>query len=910
MSAFFTFAAGALGKLSTSLAGREIGEKIKDARTKRRMERMVEDAVDRIVEQIDGFLTGENVNEHRKQVLIASLCHNLQPLADDPQKFFAGNLDGTTIFKQRHPDGKLPEEIREEDLGHFYSLLFPQIAHFLAGSRVALQQWQAEGYREEFKRLTQIAEEIRAMNVKVTDLPTAVVHAFGTKADKEAEGLMREFSQTLLNTLLLRLDLSPLRAERALHGSLRDHFVIPAFRERKEKAEAVMQEKVILEFLAAPGARRIVHGGAGVGKTTWSLWMQSRLLESEPGRLAVVLRLREITDIEKHSLLDLVKERAGAHLRDSLTDKVLRKWHANGRLVVILDGFDEVPESRRDAVEKWIKELDTVAKKTALIVTSRPLQSGHLENLKKPWQQWDLLPFDENRIVEFIERWHRYLPEGELSATERKVDAKSLAHTFLRDPSLKPLADTPLMLGTLLFVHHRDKKLPSGRVDLYERYISAMLGLRDSGMGVQARATKLTDKEKRRVLAYIALHFHLNRVDEVNDETMSGLIKDALSKFKFDEDVDRLLPALRERTGLLQGPGAWSFMHKTIGEFLVAEIVCEGTTRLPDKRRLDRKELWSNRHKDNWTSVLFFWAGKTSQRELEEFINDLLSEFIGEATLLALALLHDQGDRLSHEIQRNLASILISKPLPNAEGPTGGHAHCVTAIAPSFAYKQDDHRAFLFQLRGLSKVDSVIAFMSLFGRGILLPSDLTQVQGEMRCQLTNAIFRAVDIAPSKLTLNIRQYLNHLPENDLALYCARHFLLYPLWLERRDLQGHRQTLAEWSKEFPAGKTWIPLLLTGALIEEREKRILAAMKMVGPMLWEFRNEPVAEDWLKGSDNCCGWFGLQKKDILKSTQELLKKHGSEAWSITKEQHADLLIWCDQMLAKRVELKTATHN
>ena len=113
MPDFFTFAAGVLGKLGISLAGRVLGEKIKDARTKRRMERMVEDSVDRIVEQFDGFLTAENVSEHRKQVLIASLFGNLQPLADEPQKFFAGNLDGATIFKQCHPDGKLPEEIRE-----------------------------------------------------------------------------------------------------------------------------------------------------------------------------------------------------------------------------------------------------------------------------------------------------------------------------------------------------------------------------------------------------------------------------------------------------------------------------------------------------------------------------------------------------------------------------------------------------------------------------------------------------------------------------------------------------------------------------------------------------------------------------------------------------------------------------
>ena len=419
----------------------------------------------------------------------------------------------------------------------FYTMLFPRIAHFLAGSRTALAQWQAEGYREEFKRLAAIADEIRVLSDKVANLPAAVAHAGTSHAEKEADALLRELAQNLFNNLLLRLDLSPLRAERALYGSLRDHFVVPAFLERRQLAKMVTQEKIMMESLAAAGARRVVHGGAGVGKTTWSLWFQSRLLESAPGRLAVVFRLREVPDIENRSLLELLRGLAGAHLRDALTDNLLRTWYAQGRLVIVLDGFDEVPEDRRNVVEKWIKDLAGVAKQASIIVTSRPLQSGHLESLKEPWQQWDLLPFDKPRIVEFIERWHRYMPEGELSPAERQVDARALADTFFKDPSLKPLADTPLMLGTLLFVHHRDKKLPSGRVDLYERYIAAMLGLRDSGLGIQARATKLSDREKRRVLGHIALHFHLHSVNEVNDAKMRELVTQALVLFHLDEDV-------------------------------------------------------------------------------------------------------------------------------------------------------------------------------------------------------------------------------------------------------------------------------------------------------------------------------------------------------------------------------------
>ncbi len=650
---FFLWATDIVGKLALSVGGRSLSETIKDIRIQRRMDRMVEDAVDRIVWQIDDYLASEGVDENRKHILIVSLCANLQPLVNDPQRFFAGNLDGAHIFKQCHPSGELPEEIRNEDLGHFYTMLFPQISQFLAGSRIALAQWQAEGYREEFKRLAQIAEEIRALNLKIAELPAAVSRQLEGETGGDSHMLLRDFAQTLLNNLLLRLDLSPLRAERTLHGSLLDHFVTPEFRRRSGAANHVENASEILKALASQGSRSVVHGGAGAGKTTWSLWLQSQLLQSKDTRLAVVLRLREITDIQNNSLLDLLRERASTHLRDALTDLVLRQWHANGRLVIILDGFDEVPEERRDAMEKWIEDLDVVAKQTAIIITSRPLQSKHLEQLPKNWQSWDLLPFDQRRIVEFIRRWHHYLPESELSPSEREVDSETLARTFFDDPTIRPLADTPLMLGTLLFVHHRDKKLPNGRVNLYERYLAAMLGLRDSGIGIQARATKLSDVEKRRVLGHVALDFHLRGVDEVNDMTMGSLVTEALTKIKCKEDTVKLLAALCERTGLLQGPGAWSFMHKTIGEFLVAEMICDGTTRMPYNRRLDRNELWRYRHKDSWTSVLFFWAGKTSPRELEDFIVDLLADAArkdeSEMTFLAISLLYDQGDRLSEE---------------------------------------------------------------------------------------------------------------------------------------------------------------------------------------------------------------------------------------------------------------------
>jgi len=118
------------------------------------------------------------------------------------------------------------------------------------------------------------------------------------------------------------------------------------------------------------------------------------------------------------------------------------------------------------------------------------------------------------------------------------------------------------------------------------------------------------------------------------------------------ESAADVLCVLRERSGLIIGPSIYNFVHKSIAEFLVAEIVWDGDQNDLAGQRIDRMYLFEQRDNDRWNSVIFLWAGLSSVVDLVTFIDLCLAV---KNWALAYGILYDQFDRISdREIRRRL----------------------------------------------------------------------------------------------------------------------------------------------------------------------------------------------------------------------------------------------------------------
>jgi len=657
--------------------------------TKRKIESRVDDSIAQVVEQLVPFFDNERIPENKRRTLIKTCETELANLLTTPQEFFAASMDGQKLFDRRYADGQLPEAIRNKGLEDSYALIFPQIANLICMYPPAVEAWKIENYKEGFRRFDDIASTLGTVAKKMDTLLS--------KDTDMADGLLIRVRQSLAQRVEFQLDLTGLRGDRPDAVPIEQCFIVPELSHRVLTGEIrIGTETEIAHTFISLGLRGLVVGAPGSGKSTWSRWLQKLSLTQSQPRLAVLVRLRDLVQQDKlPSHMEIVRDAAGTHLREEVDAKTVREWCQSGVITFILDGFDEIPPARRDIMLPWIKDLGVAVDNAGLILTSRPLTSTHLEDLNEPWERWDLQPFDESRVVDYISRWYAHAPL--LAGKAQTIDAKDLAKRWLEDDVLQPLVGTPLMLATLLMVHHMDGELPRGRAKLYDRYIDGMLGLWDSRWGIPA-AVDLTPELKKRVLTRLALHLHLTEIEQLGDDEIQQWFSDTLPNLGCTCQSDVVLNHLRERTGLLVGPGTWSFVHKSVGEFLVATAILDGDQMDNNGQKVDRLRLFRERHNDRWNTVLFFWAGLTAPGDLHSFIEQVIDEPEDADFILALSLIYDQ--LLPHRLTESWLSVqlpkLLKKELTNEESSGG----VIWSPSPS-VIKADVRLRFAPSLRSL-----------------------------------------------------------------------------------------------------------------------------------------------------------------------------------------------------------------
>ncbi len=340
--------------------------------------------------------------------------------------------------------------------------------------------------------------------------------------------------------------------------------------------------------------RWIVRGDQGSGKTTLlrhlagSLAREGRQvkrvtihgpegeeeveLRATPGWTPVYESLPRLMR-EGDWLLERIARRLGrsGHRAKGLP-AVLEREAKEGRLLLLLDGLDEVPKEDRDEAEELLRDLSAKWPAAALVVTSRSI------GYRRPGREFlelDLLPFDHKERQSFLARWF-----GRRTGKRNVGRAKRELSALEEDPSLKTLARNPLYLTLIALLLDKGQAPQRNRTRLYDQVFELLLEGRYRPGGEPMEAKEAT----RAVLRYLAEAMTREDVDAESASQIEARLyqpeadslREALERVpRWRRSVRPFLEELAEHTGILgehDGPEAdWRFWHRTFREALAAE---------------------------------------------------------------------------------------------------------------------------------------------------------------------------------------------------------------------------------------------------------------------------------------------------------------------------------------------------
>jgi GTPase SAR1 family protein len=360
-----------------------------------------------------------------------------------------------------------------------------------------------------------------------------------------------------------------------------------------------------LEVLAK-NTNLMVVGKPGSGKTTY---LQRVVTECNAGnlqahRIPVLIRLRDFV-------------RDGRKLIYSLKPYLEKCWQLSdaetllkqGRVLVLLDGLDEVTGEDGKNITEEIKKFARDYPQVQVIVTCRTQSfTGEMDWKSLNFEFVEVADFNEGQVRSFAEHWFKTVMGNELAGVARA--GKFLEQLFLEsNKPIRELAITPILLSLTCVVFHSTEKFYSKRSKLYEEGLELLLEQWDKSREIERDEIyrDLSVERKLELLSYLAVKkFEQTQYVLFEQTEIEGYIAEFLGIGPRDSRT--VLRAMEAQHGLLieRSQKVWSFSHLTFQEYLVAKAMINSPD-FPNIRTI-KSSVLQYITRENWREVFYMMS--------------------------------------------------------------------------------------------------------------------------------------------------------------------------------------------------------------------------------------------------------------------------------------------------------------
>ena len=368
----------------------------------------------------------------------------------------------------------------------------------------------------------------------------------------------------------------------------------------------------------------MVLGKPGAGKTTFlqHIAMQCNQGELLPDRIPIFIRLKNFAENAREtgdfSFVNYISQELGYF--GASNEQVKTLLH-HGRLLILLDGLDEIPDSDTTEIVKKICNLFEEYYKNQLIITCRiGTQQYQLEG----FTDIEIADFDSCQIEAFVQKWlvnvSRNSKEKGLALAAQFMQKLQLSENW----QIRELAVTPLLLNLACCVFQARSDFPARRAELYKQGLDILLNRWDGVRSIKRNEIyyHLSLPQKLKLLNQIAAitfkqghyFFTQSNVQQHITDYLRNLPTAQTDPEVLQVNSQAVLKSL-EADGVLveRAREIYSFSHLTFQEYLTSKNIVAS----PEPQILEEKlfDLVSHLTEPRWRKIFLLTAGMLSNAD-------------------------------------------------------------------------------------------------------------------------------------------------------------------------------------------------------------------------------------------------------------------------------------------------------
>lgn len=341
--------------------------------------------------------------------------------------------------------------------------------------------------------------------------------------------------------------------------SLREHYVSSDFNLGQEKVSG----SYILESFVE-SKRNIVVGTAGSGKSVLLRRLFLDFVEKQAGIAPVLVELRLIESTDSEITIQHYIHRTISELDENLTSEQLHYALKQGKIILLLDGFDEIDFSNREKYEKEILAISRKYPETIIVVSSRP------DECFSSWEEFHIyraLPLTKEQAADLISRID-YDTTVKKKFTEELVSGLYDRH--------EDFLSNPLLLTMMLLTYEQLAEIPEKIHIFYEQAFDTLFHKHDALKSLYKRKsyTGLPIDDFKRLFAAFCILTYSDRKISFSHQDLIIYIRQAVELESVSVDPQNFFNDLIKSVCIIQKDGnVYTFTHRSFQEYFSAYFI-------------------------------------------------------------------------------------------------------------------------------------------------------------------------------------------------------------------------------------------------------------------------------------------------------------------------------------------------